>query len=158
MNIETHKDSKLKTTALDMWFETTIQELRDDYQAIKLGTAPKEKEDFYNKLINIDNDDELSNELKERISVKFLKKALQAYGTQITSSKHRPLQIALNHSDNKLLVFAIIEDGDEDTENMLLAVAAEINYKFERYGIRVSTMIIEESDNYPVPKHYMPLF
>jgi hypothetical protein len=149
------RNTHSKTTALDVWFETTIQELRDDYRDIKLGIAPKEKEEFYNKLIN--NNDELLNEAKERLSIQFLQKALQAYGAEIANSEHQPLKIALNHTDSKLLVFAVIRDDDEATEDMLLSAAAEVNYKFEKYGIFVSTMIIEESDNYPIPSHYTPL-
>jgi hypothetical protein len=147
--------SKEKTTALDMWFETTIQELRDDQRDIKLGTAPKEKEDFYNKLMN--NNDELSNELRKGISINFLQKALQAYYALISNSEHPPVKIAFDHSDRKLLVFAVIKDDDEEAEDNLLLAAAKINNRFQKFGIYVSTMIIEESDNYPIPPQYTVL-
>lgn len=152
MESQTSKSTDNKIKARDMWFEHVIEELRRDQQALNLGIASEEKERMYDQIIN--NSDELMNDAKNKFTEQLLRKAIIAYAKEISIIENKPIKLALDHSDTKLLVFAIINDEDEKAENGLLCAAAEINHKFRDYGIHVSTTIIEESDNYPIPQQY----
>ena len=65
-----------------------------------------------------------------------------------------PLALAFNLSNTKISVWAIIEDNDEETEDKIILSEAKVNAKHRNEGFYLDTMILEKSDNYPIPSHY----
>ena len=84
----------------------------------------------------------------------ILKNMLVDYFAEITKRKINTISIAFNYTNSGLLVWAVINDDDEKSEDNLLLSAAKINAKYNKYGFSVSSTILEKSDNYPIPEHY----
>ena len=56
-----------------------------------------------------------------------------------------------------VLVWAEINDDDEQMEDKLILSEAKINAKYHLYGFDMESTIVETSDKLPVPNHYRSL-
>jgi hypothetical protein len=69
--------------------------------------------------------------------------------------KAKPVSLALQLSESKLLVWAVIKDDDELCENQLFLAEAAVNSRFYQYGFHISTTLVEESDSCKIPNHFI---
>ena len=60
-------------------------------------------------------------------------------------------------SDSKILVWAVVDDNDEKTEDALIIAEAKVNGKYYEKGFYLNSTIIEKSDNLSVPPHYQKI-
>jgi len=73
---------------------------------------------------------------------------------QNSSKNVFPQKLAFDFSDAKILVWAQIKTEDVSTEDALILSEAEANSKYSDNGFYISSTIVEECDNLPIPSHY----
>ncbi|NBC83751.1 MAG: hypothetical protein GVY19_10250 [Bacteroidetes bacterium] len=151
--MNTTKHTTSTQNALDMLFDEIFKHLKNDQQSIRMGFADKETEDFYHGLLK--NSSEVHSQIMQTSSMALIEKAIYAYGKILKEyEKNQPLKLGMHYATNKLLIFAIIRNDDEKSEDALLLTEAKVNNMFKDFGIHVSTTILEEEDNYTIPEQY----
>lgn len=152
-------DHKIQESALNQenWFENLIAEinaqLKSDQLMLETQTASKEKEAFYSA-VKTQNIEQLFEINKNTAHQYFISKILYEYIEELKKRDCKPLKLAVDHTNSKVLVWAEIEDEDEFAERNLILAEAKVNAKYYSKGFHVSSVIMEKSDNYPVPSHY----
>ncbi|HYG37667.1 MAG TPA: hypothetical protein VD908_03565 [Cytophagales bacterium] len=136
------------------WFDELVTILGIHQISLETNTAPTEREDFYKKLITGKEEDIVSMN-RASSSMYFIKSILVDYTTELKSRlKKPPLKLALDYSDEKVLVWAEVEDDDDGTEDALILAEAKVNSKYYTKGFNISSTIVEKSDGLTVPPHY----
>lgn len=153
--------SKNVTKSFDLkwneWFENFINSIEIDKMMIDAGVANPETEELYKHFVNRDIEkiaqltmDTMHKRLTESIIINFVHEL-------IYKRNKKPIKIAFDSSDSKVLVWAEIEDEDESTEDALLLTEAKLNHHIYDYNYHVSTTIVEKSDNLNIPNQYKEL-
>lgn len=138
------------------WFENHIQTLRTHELMLITQVASKEHEDFYNALMS--NDESKINSLtRVQSSIYFIKNLINDYILTLKKRACKPLFLALDISDAKVLVWAKVEEYDDNNHDSLLLSEAEVNAKYHKYGFHITSTIIEGADNISTPSHYQNL-
>lgn len=135
------------------WFEDLIENLRIHQVSLETNTATKEREDFYKTLME-GSETDINSLSRTQSSMHFIKRVVIDYFDELYKYNKKPLKLALDFSDAKVLVWAEVTDEDEEAEDALLLTEAKVNAKFFSHGFHVSSTIVEKSDNVPVPPHY----
>jgi len=135
------------------WFDQAIHDINVDRMMMETGTAPEAKRQRYEdrmfgRLENVNLDS------RKASSIYFLENLLRDYLIFLKEFNAFPLELALNLSDAKILVWAKINDDDDRAEDALLLSEAKANDKYSRQGFFISTTIVEDSDNLQIPPHY----
>jgi hypothetical protein len=155
MSMQTQSPQRncVDTPSLNPWFEELIAKIRAHQVMIETNTAPTELKEMYTQiatgnLLNLMSD---SRALSFRY---FIEQLIKDYISEIKEPSIKPLSLAFNLSNTRISVWAIIEDNDEETEDKLILAEAKVNAKYRSEGFYLDTMILEKSDNYPIPNHY----
>lgn len=147
------------TTSRDHWFNEfiggIIHDIRVDEMALKTKTASAEKVKMYDTLMSGDTN-KLFELNRDIISRHFAAKITLAYLKELFTSLQdsMPLVLAMRLTTSKILVWAVVKDGDDKTEDTIILTEAKINALFKDNGIHISSTIVEESDNLLLPPHY----
>lgn len=149
------KPQELSKEEMNNWFVSLIDNIKVDHFLLETDTASETKKDFYNALINR-NDNKVFTDMRRASSQYFIQDLVVEYANEI-SAHRKPLKLALGISDSKILVWAEIEDDDEEMEDILLLSEAKVNGKYNLQGFYINSTIIEKSDNIPVPPHYQSI-
>ena len=48
-----------------------------------------------------------------------------------------------------------IDNDDDELEKQLILVEAKVNAKYHSFGYDLTSMIVEKSDDLPLPSHYV---
>jgi hypothetical protein len=146
-------DCNCESTQTDNWFDYFISTLKSDQWQFSAGIASKEKQEMYKPLVQNDyrtmairSRDNSSNLLAQELVLAFL--------NELSQTKRKPNKLAMQVSRSGILVWATINDNDEETENAIYIAEAKVNAVYYQYGFHVSATILEESDNYPIPEQY----
>lgn len=134
------------------WFESFISSLTVDQMMMATDTAPKETTDFYKMLVY--NKPEIHSLARNTSSMYFLENILTDYLKELKSFGSKPISLAFDFSDAKILVWAQIKNDDEKTEDALILSEAKANAKYSENGFYISSTIVEEADNVQIPGHY----
>lgn len=154
-NIQTPKDS-LNPEAINSWFTELIDDIKTDHFLFSQDVTTPEKRKFYTDLISGNTEATLST-IRTASSMYFISNIIKDYLQELKTAQKRPLKLAMGLSDSKLLVWAVVKDNDEKTEDTLLIAEAKVNGKYQEKGFYLSSTIVEESDNIPTPPHYQPI-
>ncbi|MFP4042533.1 MAG: hypothetical protein ACLFNL_06475 [Bacteroidales bacterium] len=84
----------------------------------------------------------------------FIEIMLLDYLDELRKKKAIPLRLAFDISKSKILVWAEINDDEEELEKRLILAEALVNSKYYPHGFSINSTIIEKSDNLPIPSHY----
>jgi hypothetical protein len=141
---------------MEEWFNDLIAQITTDKLLLETGTASEDKVKFYNTMMN-GNELEVSKLSRSMTTMYFLKNLLVDYIQSINEFKAKPLHLALDLSDSKILVWAEIEDDDIVSENNLILTEAKLNSKYSEFGFYISSTIVEKSDSTEIPPHYKKL-
>ena len=150
---------KMQESALNQetWFDDLIAEinaqLKSDQLMLETKTASKEKEDFYSA-VKTKNIEQLFEINKNSAHQYFITKILFEYIQEIMARGCKPIKLAVDHTNSKVLVWAEIDDDDKLSERNLILAEAKVNANYYSKGFHVSSVIMEKSDHYPVPSHY----
>jgi hypothetical protein len=87
----------------------------------------------------------------------LIKSLVLDYLTRLKTLDRHPEKLALGLSDSKIMIWAEIEDDDEELEDQLLILEAKMNAIYNENGFYVNSTILEKSDRLPVPSHYQTI-
>jgi hypothetical protein len=135
------------------WFNKLISDISMDKYFYHEKMLDKQKSQAYDILMEGD-DDKITDYARTRSNQYFIYKTVNRYFDEIISQKITLKKLALELSNTKILVWAEVNDDDELAEDLLIMAAAKVNHESSKYGIHISTTIVETSDNLPVPTHY----
>jgi hypothetical protein len=141
------------------WFNDLIDTIKSHQLMIESGVASKEIKSIYEPFINSDFD-EIHKNARKMSSKYFIQKLVIEYINEVTERMQgsNPNKLALQLSDSQILVWSEIKDDDENAEDSLLLAEAKINAMFGDVGFHISSTILEESDNYPIPEQFSRVF
>ena len=147
-----------KVNEHDVWFNQLINDvvahIKTDKDNLASGDASKSTREFYISLKNGDNVSMAANARKSMSNI-VVRDIVVSYINLLTEKNIEVLKLALDLSANKVLVWAEIKDNDENAEMALIRVESMINAIYsEKTGIDIDSIIVEKSDNLPVPTHY----
>lgn len=138
----------------EQWFDGLVSDLSFDKQLHKLDILDPERKKVYDDMITGNNFSihEFANTKTQQF---FIGNLLNEYINELlVTHKKQPLKLGLELSDSKILVWAEIENEDEETEDALILSQAKVNAKYEKYGFYISSTIVEEEDRMNLPNHY----
>ncbi len=151
----------LKITHKELWFDELIKSINNDKTLYKLGALEKKKKQLYDAFINNDTNtvlqytqNNLHKDATQLIIIDFL--------NELKKAKHLlPATISIDLSDNKLKLWAVVNDTKPDYESIedhLLLSVAKINAQYyTQLGYYVSLTIVYTTDNIPNPPDYKPI-
>ena len=137
----------------DAWFEEFIAAIKTHQLQLETNTASTELKKLYDVAM-FGSDNELAELSKISANQHFIKKVIVEYLKEILNKM--PIRLAFDLDDSELLVWAEINDDDEEMENFLLMAEAEVNSIFHKYGYDLTSTIVEVRDNLSIPNHYSP--
>jgi len=139
------------------WFSQLIHAINTDKVMFESGTLPKEKATVYSDLFTGKVDKLISNN-KKITHEYFTQKIVVEYLNELLGNRKAKVnQLALDVSGTSLLVWAEINDDDENTEKDLILSEAKINAAYSDHDYYISTTIVEKNDNVPIPDQYQML-
>lgn len=135
------------------WFEKHIQTLKVHELTLTAGIASKETGELFGVLMS--EDETAINSLsRAQSSIYFLKNIIQDYINELNTTNCKPLNLALDISDAKVLVWAEVEEYDDINHDNLLLSEAKVNAKYYNFGFHISSTIVEKQDKLNTPNHY----
>ncbi|WP_010664841.1 hypothetical protein [Marinilabilia salmonicolor] len=140
----------------EQWFEELIASIKSDYLQLSTGIASQEKQRFYNHLMTEDSL-ELAKISRIQSARMIISELVTEFLSEIKNSPLKPIKLALKLSVSEILVWAVINDNDEETEDALLLAEARVNAKYYKMGFHVNTTVVENSDHFNTPPHYQPV-
>lgn len=141
---------------LEMWFGEAFHQLNTDKILLETDTASPEKRHLYHTFMG-DNVVEQSALVKQGSNKMLTLEALGKFITYVINSDTKPHMLAFNVSASSLLVWAVIKDEDFGAERALYMAQAAVNSELAKADYRVSTTIVDESDELTPPQHYQVL-
>lgn len=120
---------------------------------IELGTIDPEKGKFYDNMFS-GNIEQILFDHREKISMALIERMVIEFIKLLLEKKIRPEKLAFELSNYKVLVWSEIDMDDEESERELIIAEAQINAKYSKYGLHISTTIVETQDGLPIPPHY----
>lgn len=138
------------------WFAKAINSLKVDQLTFQTDIMEPDKKELYTHLIS-ENYIEVSRKSIELSSQLIIVEMIGKYFSELGSGFSKLRSLSLHPSDKKLLVWAEINDNDEETEDVLLLLEAKINALFSNYKFRVLTTIVEAMDSLSAPTDYVPV-
>lgn len=139
---------------INLWFEHIVDHIRADHFMYTTGAVTPEKKEFYDDVI-LGTGEKAMADIRESSSKFFIRSILTDYLQELKIHRRKPLQLAMALSDSKILVWAVINDNDEETEDALLISEAKVNGKYYEKGFYLNSTIIEKSDRLATPPHYL---
>ena len=136
---------------LDQWFDELVGTLKAHQLFLETGIADEDTKSLYSTLIQGNSDEiaALGNALAQK---HFVTQILYKYLSII--SKNLPLKLAFDISGQEVLVWAEIEDDNEQLEHALIMAEAKVNAEFHKFGYDLTSMIVEKSEYLSIPNHY----
>lgn len=141
---------------INSWFERVVDHVRADHFMYTSGAVTAEKKEFYNDVI-LGTGEKAFSDIRETSSKYFIQSILNDYLNELKSYRRKPLQLSMALSDSKILVWAVINDNDEPTEDALLLSEAKVNGKYYEKGFYLNSTIVEKSDCLTMPHHYQKI-
>ena len=138
-------------TSRTQWFDNVVAGLRTHELQLETNTATDELKNFYNTVMG-GNLDDMFRLQKAAAQQYFVPKILVEYLRQLDNNL--PLKLAFDYNDSEVMVWAEIEDNNQQQEKILTHAESKINAVFHPYGFDMETMIVEKSDNLSIPNHY----
>ncbi|HVX51632.1 MAG TPA: hypothetical protein VHB48_15835 [Chitinophagaceae bacterium] len=138
---------------MDSFFEEMIATLNADHLMLETNTATEEKRKFYSAVIN-KNELEAVSITRMTSSMYFVKRLLTGYLDEITNKGVKLNKLAFDLSDAKILVWAEVNEEDDETVNKLILAEAKMNAECSAYGFHISTTVVDTSDKMDIPLHY----
>lgn len=135
------------------WFDGIVARTRELQAMFAANTIPNDVKKVINTFI-VGDGNQIAFQGKVMSQQHFVQHIISDYVQLIQENK--PIQMAFSFTDNEVLVWAEIKDNDWDTEKALILAAAKINFKYHNYGYDMTTVLVEECDELPIPNHYKP--
>jgi hypothetical protein len=149
----TSSTSLISSSQITDWFENLISDIRVDQIQMELGVANKNKEEFYKHFIS-GNQEQVFKTIRENASQALVEKIVKTFLFELSERQSIPAKLAFALTPSTIRVWAEINDEDEQVEDGILLAEAQVNAYARQFDFVIDTMIVETSDNLPVPSHY----
>lgn len=143
--------SQSNQTGINDWFDSFVAMLRSHEVQLETNTAPDELKTFYENAIS-SNVEELVKFSKEKVQKFYITKMLVTYLEEL--KPNFPPKLAFDLKDSEVLVWAEINEDDEEFETRLILTEAKVNALFHDHGYDVVTTIVENGDGISIPEQY----
>lgn len=158
LNKQVAPTSNAQSGERDEWFSGLFHSLRTDKMLLDTGAASEDQQRVYETLMKNDYiaSAAMSKEFANRI---LTREAVVSFVRQVLASQNKPKRLAFdfNTNESSLLVWAVVSDDNLGAERVLYLAEAKVNAALGDAGYRISTTVVEESDELPVPSHYEEL-
>lgn len=148
---------------IDEWFGMVKHLLNVDHVAVREGIASPDVKDFYYDLITSGSFEIRPSEQtikdKEKFESQVLSKLLIEFFIELHKANilSRVKELYINPIGNKLLPWFVVADNDVDIERNIYLCEGKVNAKNSIFGTTVRSTVVEESDNFHSPNHYIQL-
>jgi len=149
--VQTNNQSQSNTS--EQWFDDLVATLRTHQLMIETQTANEDTRTIYNILMG-GNPLYVAHLSRSASQRQIISSILWDYLKTIKDIK--PQKLAFDYNDSEVLVWAQIDEHDEQLEKQLYLAEAAINAKYHQYGFDMTSMIVESCDNVTIPNHYKP--
>jgi len=139
---------------LESWFDDLISQLRSHQIQLETGTASKEVEFLYEKLMT-GSMEEVFHQQRKTAQQFFVRRIIVEFLQALDDLK--PRKLAFDYNNSEVLVWVEIDTGDEETERKILSIEGKLNARYHSYGFDINSTIVEHSDHLPIPEHYKTL-
>jgi hypothetical protein len=152
MTIVAKTENQVQSTT-EQWFDELVATLRTHQLLLETETADEDTKKVYDILMGGNALDvaHLSRTLSQR---QIIGSILWDYLKIIKDNK--PQKLAFDYNDSEVLVWAEIDENNEQLEKQLYLAEAQVNAKYHQYGFDMTSMIVENCDTISVPNHYKP--
>lgn len=148
--------SEISQEQIDNWFAEFIHSIKVDKLAIETSTAPKETAALYMNAMT-GNLREVVKTMRSVSNKYFIEQVTLSYINEIIHREAKPKKLAFSLTPSTILVWAEINDDDQNVQDQLILAEAKINSDFKDANFALDVMIVEESDKIKVPRHYIPI-
>jgi hypothetical protein len=156
--IETNAVITEDQTKNQQWFDEFVWSIRADQTALEEGVATEGKKAMYHSLME-KNVTDLVDVSITSARQHYIKSMLLDYVSELVKSQSFPFKkMAVSFNNAELLVWAEIEDDKWDVEKSLIMAEARINSIYHKKGFDMTTTVVEQCDQLPVPSHYQMLY
>lgn len=155
-SIHEKKVTEVSQEQIDNWFAEFIHNIKVDKLAIETSTAPKETADLYINAIT-GNVREVVKTMRSVSSRYFIEQVTFAFLNEMMKRNAQPKKLAFSLTPSTILVWAEINDDDQNVQDQLILAEAKVNSDFKDAQFALDVMIVEESDKIKVPRHYIPV-
>ncbi|WP_370090222.1 hypothetical protein [Ekhidna sp.] len=139
---------------IDNWFDELVASFETDRLTMLTDTTPPDKKEMYIDMM-AGKLDKLASSVRASTSQFFIEQLVALYLKELDTRNAFPKKLAFELSDfSKVLVWAEIEDDNEEVEDNLILAEAKINSMFRKYRFDIATTVVESSDSIPIPPHY----
>ena len=156
METKVHKKQDQFSNEMSVWFDELIATFRADQLSLETGTAGKDKKELYTHLIKGDTDPAV-RKINQTITQTYVSRMFVDFMSEITNRQMKPVSLSVALSGTALHIWAVINDNDEKAEADIFLAEAKVNADYNSYGYGIDTVILEVSDNYPIPSHYQKI-
>ncbi len=139
--------------ARDHWFSELIATLSAHQVMLETNTANEEQKQFYETLFG-GNLDQIALQGRDIAQKHFVSKILLDYIKILHTNHVMPGKLAFDLNDTEILVWAEVDDNNDDLEKRLILAEAEVNAKYHTFGYDMTSLIVEKGDKLPIPNHY----
>lgn len=148
--------TSLSVENISGWFEHLINHIQLDKLQMELGIADTQKSSFYESFIKGDHD-EILKSMRNKANEYFIERIVKAFVAEIANRKALPRKLAFSLSPSTILAWAEIKENDEVTEDQILLAESKVNSIARNFNFNIDTMIVEDTDNLPLPPHYIEI-
>ena len=141
----------------DRWFEDIIAQLRVDQLQLSTNTAPPEKRQRYDALIEGSAEGVLLVQ-QGSVTRHFVERLVRQFVKGARPHLARIKTLAATANDSEVLMWIELRREDELLEDQLTLLEAEVNAQFHDWGYDLDLMIVEATDAIPVPEHYSVIY
>lgn len=142
---------------MNVWFDALIASIKADKLLLETDTAGKDKKELYTHLIKGDTDPAV-RKINQTITQTYVSRMATNFLNEISKRQTKPVSLSIALSGTVLHIWAVINDDDEKAESDIYLAEAKVNAEYNSYGYGIDTVILEASDNYPIPPHYQKIF
>jgi hypothetical protein len=152
---QTTKHNKgIKGGDVKEWFEEVIHTLKSDQLMLEHDVASEKTKKFYGDLID-ENYEALLNTTWAGLAKITVHEMLVKYLMELKNRAVSFKELAFDLTGGKVLVWAVVSDNDDTSEKNLILSEAKVNAHFTDSIFRLSSTIVEEGDQLPIPNQYL---
>jgi hypothetical protein len=153
MNTTTSKSSVFASKQVSDWFEQLISQIKVDQLQLEVGVADTDKSEFYKNAIFGSHED-VFKKIRFEASQFLIERVVKSFLLELSTRKAIPKKLAFSLTPATIMVWAEIDDDNEQVEDEILLAEAKVNAYARQYDFSLDTMIVEKSDALPIPSHY----
>lgn len=139
------------------WFDNFISQLRADELLLETNLADKAKQVVYNAMVE-DDYEKIASFTLRTIHKKVTTQLVGLFLNNLFNNlKSNIVNLAFDLSGNEVLVWAVVNDDDENAERSLYLSESYANSNNKNTQFSLSVTVLEESDNIQIPSQYILL-